>query len=70
MLLSDNWDIWQGARERGGQAVNLTVNGKKTGVRYRGAIAIDPRGASGIDLSRPLVRLDVRRVDEEGGHGR
>lgn len=56
LLLSDNWDIWK-VPVSGAPAVNLTVNGKRDGIRYRRPVnfdlATDP-DARGYDLSRPL----------------
>jgi hypothetical protein len=37
VLLSDGWDVWQ-VPEMGGPAKNLTLDGKKEGIRYRGAV--------------------------------
>jgi dipeptidyl aminopeptidase/acylaminoacyl peptidase len=53
VLLSDNWDIWQ-VPARGGEAVNLTVNGKADQIRYQSAIQFDPDNEPGIDLSEPV----------------
>ncbi|MBL8172881.1 MAG: S9 family peptidase [Acidobacteria bacterium] len=52
VLLSDNWDIWN-VPTRGGQAVNLTVNGKKDKIRYRTRFRLDPE-EKGIDLGVPV----------------
>lgn len=52
VLLSDGWDIWK-VPARNGQAVNLTVNGKKDAIRYRTRYQLDPE-EKGIDLSAPL----------------
>ena len=54
VLLSDAWDIWKVSTE-GGPAVNLTVNGKKDGIRYQQRYAIEPpeERDGGIDLSKP-----------------
>ena len=49
VLLYDSWDVWQ-APVTDGRAVNLTVNGKKDGIRYRRRIVLDPE-EKGIDLS-------------------
>jgi dipeptidyl aminopeptidase/acylaminoacyl peptidase len=48
VLLSDGWDIWKVPMN--GAAVNLTVNGKKEGIRYRRILRVDPE-ERGIDLS-------------------
>lgn len=56
VLLYDNWDIWLVPVE-GGPAVNLTVNGRKEGLRYRRRFVLDPE-ERGIDLSGALY-IDV-----------
>ena len=56
VLLSDGWDIWQVAANgngNGSTAINLTVNGKKDGIRYRGAESSSrPEPKPGIDLTQ------------------
>jgi dipeptidyl aminopeptidase/acylaminoacyl peptidase len=54
VLLEDNWDVWQ-VPVGAGQAVNLTVNGRKDQVRYQRRYALEPpeERAKGIDLSKP-----------------
>ncbi len=52
VLLSDDWDIWN-VPVHGGQATNLTVNGKKDRIRYQTRFRIDPE-EKGIDLSQPV----------------
>jgi dipeptidyl aminopeptidase/acylaminoacyl peptidase len=49
VLLYDNWDVWM-VPLRGGQAVNLTVNGRREGIRYQRRYVLDPE-EKGIDLS-------------------
>ena len=49
VFLSDNWDVWN-VPVHGGGGVNLTVNGKKEGIRYQRRIRLDPE-EKGIDLS-------------------
>jgi dipeptidyl aminopeptidase/acylaminoacyl peptidase len=51
MLLTDGWDIWKVPVD-GAAAVNLTVNGKKDSIRYRGRVRVDP-DEKGVDLSKP-----------------
>src|SRR5262249_31373415 len=53
VLISDDWDIWK-VPVGGGQAVNLTVNGKKDKIRYQSRYRLDPDERGGIDLSKPL----------------
>ena len=52
VLLSDGWDLWK-VGVHGGQAANLTADGKSEAVRYRGIISFD-RDQKGIDLSKPV----------------
>jgi dienelactone hydrolase len=52
VLLSDGWDVWH-VPAGGGKGVNLTVNGKKEGVRFRRRFIVD-RDEKGIDLSGPV----------------
>lgn len=53
LLLTDGWDVWR-FPVRGGAATNLTVNGKKDGIRYRQVVVTNPR-QRGVDLSRPML---------------
>jgi dienelactone hydrolase len=55
VLLTDAWDIYKVPVD-GGQAVNLTVNGRKDAIRYQQRFALEPPDArdDGIDLSKPL----------------
>ncbi|MEJ7812307.1 MAG: prolyl oligopeptidase family serine peptidase [Gemmatimonadaceae bacterium] len=46
VLLSDGWDAWK-VPVRGGAAVNLTGDGRKTGVRYQRLYAFDAPPAAG-----------------------
>jgi dipeptidyl aminopeptidase/acylaminoacyl peptidase len=73
VLLSDGWDVWN-VPVHGGKGVNLTVNGKKESIRYRGPIVLD-REAKGVDLSKPVYfsiygewtkKAGVARVHEGG----
>ncbi|MBN1939387.1 MAG: prolyl oligopeptidase family serine peptidase [Candidatus Aminicenantes bacterium] len=52
VLLSDGWDIWA-VSAKGGPGVNLTVNGRKDGIRYQRRLQVD-REEKGIDLSKPM----------------
>ncbi len=66
VLLYDNWDLWKvPVNPSTGRAVNLTVDGKSTQVRYNRLYQFDDRGGAGgrfggpandegVDLSRPL----------------
>ncbi|HUQ84409.1 MAG TPA: prolyl oligopeptidase family serine peptidase [Gemmatimonadaceae bacterium] len=65
VLLSDNWDIWR-VPVAGGKAVNLTGNGRATGIRYQRRVVIDP-DERGIDLSKPMyVSTYGERTKKEG----
>jgi dipeptidyl aminopeptidase/acylaminoacyl peptidase len=52
LLLYDNWDIWK-LPVHGGRSVNLTVSGRKEGIRYQRRYVLD-RNEKGIDLSGPM----------------
>ncbi|MGH9486277.1 MAG: S9 family peptidase [Terriglobales bacterium] len=56
LILSDNWDLWK-VPIHGGTAVNLTVDGKRDGIRYRRpenfALAYDST-KRGFDLTKPI----------------
>jgi dipeptidyl aminopeptidase/acylaminoacyl peptidase len=53
VLLSDGWDVWK-VPVAGGEAVNLTVNGKKDGIRYQQRVVLDPE-EKGADLEKPQI---------------
>jgi dipeptidyl aminopeptidase/acylaminoacyl peptidase len=70
VLLSDGWDVWI-VPVHGGKGINLTVNGRKDGIRYRRRIPLDPE-EKGIDVSGPVYfsiygewtkKAGVARVD-------
>lgn len=52
VLLFDNWDVWK-VRADGKKSVNLTVNGKKDGIRFQRRFRLD-MDEKGIDLSEPM----------------
>ena len=56
-------------RSDGGAAINLTVDGRKDQVRYRGVVDLDP-GRARLRSDEAGVRQRLRRVDEEGRHRR
>lgn len=71
LLLYDNWDVWN-IPVQGGEGINLTVDGKTEGIRYRSRIQLDPE-EKGIDLAGPLYfsaygewtkKSGVVRIDE------
>ena len=66
MLLTDGWDIWKVPVD-GGAAVNLTVNGKRDSIRYRGFVRIDP-DARGIDLSKPQYLTGMAEWTKKQGY--
>jgi dipeptidyl aminopeptidase/acylaminoacyl peptidase len=68
VLLSDNRDIWN-APVHGGQAVNLTVNGKKDRVRYQNRFRLDPE-EKGIDLNGPMYVRAYGEWTKKAGIGR
>ena len=71
VLLTDAWDIWQVPVDNG-QAVNLTVNGKKDGIRYQQRFALEPPSerADGIDLSKPQFFRAYGEWTKKGGLAR
>ena len=65
VILRDNWDLWR-VPIAGGAAINITGNGKSSGTRYQGRVAI-PRRERGIDLTKPLfVETYGERTKKEG----
>ncbi len=68
VLLFDNWDIWN-VPVHGGNAKNLTVNGKETQVRYRSRYRLDPE-EKGIDLSAPMYVSAYGEWTKKSGIGR
>jgi len=68
LLLSDDWDIWKVPVAAGTPAVNLTVNGKKESIRYRGRVRIDP-DEKGIDLSKPQYFSVMAEWTKKQGYG-
>jgi len=65
VLLYDNWDVWN-VPVHGGKGVNLTVSGKKDGIRYRSRYRLDPE-EEGIDLSAPLYISTYGEWTKKGG---
>ena len=52
VLLSDGWDVWR-VPATGAAATNLTINGRKDGIRYRRRFALDP-DERGVNLAAPM----------------
>jgi acetyl esterase/lipase len=72
VLLSDGWDVWNVPTAGGPGAINLTVNGRKDGIRYQRRFQLDPE-EKGADLSGPIYfgtygewtkKSGVARVDK------
>ncbi len=68
VLLGDNWDVWD-VPVHGGKGVNLTVDGKKEGIRYQRRYSLDPR-EEGIDLSKPVYIGIYGEWTKKGGIAR
>lgn len=69
VLLYDNWDIWKVPALGEGEAVNLTVNGKKEQIRYQRRYRIDPK-EKGIDLTSPIYIRIMGEWTKKGGIAR
>jgi dipeptidyl aminopeptidase/acylaminoacyl peptidase len=68
VLLYDNWDVWNiPVHGRGGE--NLTINGKKEGIRYQRRFQLDP-DEKGIDLAKPLYISAYGEWTKKGGVAR
>ncbi len=68
VLLSDGWDVWN-VPAHGGSATNLTVNGKKEQIRYRGRYRLDP-DEKGIDLAKPVYLIAYGEWTKKAGLAR
>ncbi len=68
VLLSDNWDVWN-VSAGGGKGVNLTVDGKKEGIRYQRRYILDP-DEKGIDLDKPVYFGIYGEWTKKGGIAR
>ena len=68
VLLYDNWDIWN-VPVHGGKWINLTVNGKTDGIRYRSRYRLDP-DEEGIDLKQPVYLGPYGEWTKKAGIGR
>ena len=65
VILRDNWDLWR-VPVAAGAAMNLTGNGKSSGIRYQARVVADQR-ERGIDLSKPMyVETYGERTKKEG----
>jgi dipeptidyl aminopeptidase/acylaminoacyl peptidase len=70
VLLSDGWDIWRVGVNGDATATNLTVNGKKDGIRYRGLLQYEADPKPGIDLTRPVYTTLYGEWTKKSGFGR
>jgi dipeptidyl aminopeptidase/acylaminoacyl peptidase len=68
VILSDGWDLWK-VPAAGGQAVNLTVNGRKDGIKYGRLMRFDPE-EKGWDLSVPRYVDMFGEYTKKGGIAR
>jgi dipeptidyl aminopeptidase/acylaminoacyl peptidase len=76
IIVRDNWDLWR-LPVNGGNALNLTVNGRKDRIRYQNRLVVDGRNAhNGIDLTQPMFvetygewtkKEGLARVDAQKG---
>jgi acetyl esterase/lipase len=69
VLLSDDWDIWRVSIDGTG-GTNLTVNGKKDQIRYRGVLQFEADPKPGIDLTRPVYVTTYGEWTKKSGIGR
>ncbi len=68
VLLYDNWDVWQ-IPVHGGKGVNLTLDGREKGLRYRWRYRLDPE-EKGIDLTKPIYIEAYGERNKKGGIAR
>ena len=65
VILRDNWDLWR-VPVGAGAALNITGNGKASGIRYQARVGADSR-ERGIDFSRAMyVETYGERTKKEG----
>lgn len=69
VILHDNWDLWR-VSVQADQGLNLTVNGKVDGIRYRALIQPDPENRPGLDLAAPMFILPYGEWTKKSGIGR
>ncbi len=65
VLLSDGWDIWN-VPVKGGEGVNLTVDGEENAIRYGRPIRLDP-DEEGVDLDGPVYLSIYGEWTKKGG---
>ena len=68
LLLYDNWDVWK-VNANGNKGQNLTLTGKKDGIRFQRRFRLDPE-EKGIDLSQPIYIGTYGEWTKKGGIAR
>lgn len=68
VFLSDNWDVWR-VPVAGGEAINMTVNGKADSIRYNRLTNLDPEERS-IELAEPVYLTAMNEWTKQAGFGR
>lgn len=69
VLLSDNWDLWRVSVDGTG-GTNLTENGKRDGIRYRGVQQFEAEPKPGTDLTQPVYTFMYGEWTKKEGLGR
>lgn len=70
VLLSDGWDLWKVAADGSG-GVNLTVNGKSDGIRYKQFSQFEPeRNEPGLDFTKSAITSFYGEWTKNEGFGR
>lgn len=66
VIIRDLWDVWLVPINGKDKPVNLTLNGRQTGVRYQSRVIFDEE-EKGIDLSKPMyLRMYGERTKKSG----
>jgi dipeptidyl aminopeptidase/acylaminoacyl peptidase len=65
ILLSDMWDVWHVSAD-GGKGENLTLRGKKDGIRFQRRFVLDPE-EKGIDLTGSVFFSAYGEWTKKGG---
>ena len=66
LLVRDLWDIWEIAADGKEAAINLTRDGRASGIRYQFRYTLDPE-EKGIDLSKPVYISTYGEWNKKGG---
>jgi acetyl esterase/lipase len=69
ILLTDGWDIWR-VNVDGSGGTNLTENGKKDNIHYRGLFQFETDPKPGVDLTRPVYTSLYGEWTKKEGFGR